>query len=246
MLRYAGGDASDELLREMGDLLEGLRAELGSDHPDVVGVEFNLGLVLVSRGQSDEAIRLLGRNLDMRSLVLGDRHPDVLEARVNLAAALRRAGRLDESIRRCVLVIRDPRQILGEDHPATLTAENNLATAYTEIGNTDSAIAWLTAFSGLGAGCSGRLTQVPCSRPTIWPSRLRQQVNETEHAPCSSPRSTLQYPCCQGVTPSWQPSEAISKACSKSHASGTTSGKSVRCAVLAADSSPSNVGPGTD
>jgi tetratricopeptide (TPR) repeat protein len=70
---------------------------LGSQHPEVAAVLYNLGELYRSQGKYSEAEPLLERSLAIMENALGPDHPDVAKVLFTYATLLKDTNRPDES-----------------------------------------------------------------------------------------------------------------------------------------------------
>ena len=97
--------------------LEGIEAELPSDHPLRLFTLAATSFYVARTGDYEQALRLIEPNLPLLARVWGTEHPETLKAESVFADALEWTGRADESLRaRRALLVR-ARTVMGPDAP---------------------------------------------------------------------------------------------------------------------------------
>ena len=89
--KYAEAQAVTELQLDI------YRRVLGAEHPDTLGSNNNMGILLESRGRYVEAELYYRESLEGRRRVLGDEHTDTLHSINNMGALLESQGQLGEA-----------------------------------------------------------------------------------------------------------------------------------------------------
>ena len=119
--------------------LQGLRDELGEDHPTTLQAAAAVGRLRFNQGRYDEAKALLERVVAGEQRVLGRAHPDTMVTRTMLAQTLERLGELPAAaaMLREDLAIEQARS--RPDDPAQLRIKGNLLTVLAQQGETDEA-----------------------------------------------------------------------------------------------------------
>lgn len=107
-----------------------LEAEKGQNHPDLVTILNNLGLIYESQGRYKEAERLMQRALTVREISLGPAHPSTQKSLGNLAFLFCQQGRLDEAESLTLHGIAVLEREQGELHPSLVPALVSLADLY--------------------------------------------------------------------------------------------------------------------
>jgi serine/threonine-protein kinase len=124
LARRADPDGALERFHQARDLVT---AELGKDHPDVVGIDINIANQLAAKGSYDEATALYRSVLAFYETNLGPDHIEVAHTLTDLATVLYDQDRLDEAIAllRRALAIKE--KALGPTHPDLTSTLDTLA-----------------------------------------------------------------------------------------------------------------------
>ena len=117
-----------------------LEGEAIGDPLVVAGLQYRLGMSLLSLGHPQDAIPLFDKARATRTSVLGADHPDTLLCMVNLGAAYQAAGKSDLALPLHEEAVKILTAKLGPDHPETLTSMNTLASRYWAAGKQDLAL----------------------------------------------------------------------------------------------------------
>ncbi|MCW5566926.1 MAG: tetratricopeptide repeat protein, partial [Dokdonella sp.] len=138
-VRFRAGDLdrAEEALR---DALVRARDVHGDVHTLTAGLEHDLAVVLIQRGNAKEAADLLDGALRTRTLLLGARHPDVAQSRFDLAVARQRLGDTASARTLYEEALVTQRAALGEHHPDVASSLNSLAMLDYAQGRHDAAI----------------------------------------------------------------------------------------------------------
>ncbi|MGQ0722938.1 MAG: tetratricopeptide repeat protein [Candidatus Eiseniibacteriota bacterium] len=107
--------------------LDGRRALLGNEHPDVARAMVALGLVRTARAEYDDAERLVREGLEITRRTLPRAHPDIASALVALGEVLVSRGQYDDAI----AVLEEALSLRDADAPEDL----DLAMAFHELAN---------------------------------------------------------------------------------------------------------------
>ncbi|HVJ83924.1 MAG TPA: tetratricopeptide repeat protein [Planctomycetia bacterium] len=108
------------------------KADLGADHPVVLGTQHDLATAYLGAGRGGEAIDLLQKIRAVQEQWPGPDHPDTLRTLNSLAVACAENGRGDEAIELLEKVRDAEARVLGVEHADTLVTLQNLAAAYGE------------------------------------------------------------------------------------------------------------------
>ncbi len=114
---------------------------LGSDHPNVAKVQYNLAGVLFMGGEYEEAVVRYEDSIRIYGQAYGPRSPRLHGSMLNLGGALARLGRFEESIEKTQLAIEIIIENSGEDNPMLASAYNTLGAAYDGLGRVEESLA---------------------------------------------------------------------------------------------------------
>ncbi|MFI1996700.1 tetratricopeptide repeat protein [Actinoplanes sp. NPDC020271] len=117
-----------------------VEAHLGSGHPIVASILYNLGQSLTALGKPDEALPLLQRGLAIMEAVRGPEHPDVATGLSHVARVMVELGRPADALPLRDRELAIDRAALGADHPTVAIALNNLAGTLEALGRPDEAL----------------------------------------------------------------------------------------------------------
>ena len=112
-----------------------VQAVLGPDHPDTLGVRYNLARWTGETGDPAAARDLSAALLPDCERVLGPDHPDTLRVRENLARWTGVAGDPAAARDLSAALLPDCERVLGPDHPDTLRVRRGLALRTGEAGD---------------------------------------------------------------------------------------------------------------
>jgi eukaryotic-like serine/threonine-protein kinase len=116
------------------DAMEKRRRVLGSEHPDTLTSNSNMGGLLQAQGRPAEAEPYLREALEGRRRVLGNEHPQTLTSISNMASLLQAQGKLTEAEPYAREALDGRRRVLGDEHAETLSSICNMGTLLQEQG----------------------------------------------------------------------------------------------------------------
>ncbi len=144
--------APGEALALLEEAQAAARETLPPEHPAVLTLEIDLGLVLLKLGRAAEADGLLTHAAGAAREVLGDESLETQRALFLLANLRKGQGRIAEAAEIFETVWRIEREQLGPHHPTTLESELSAGAALAQLGRFERA---LEHFESVYAGYSG-------------------------------------------------------------------------------------------
>lgn len=110
------------------------RRVLGTQHPDTLSSDGEMGNLLHSMGELKEAEGYYREALETSRRVLGDDHPDTLGAINNMGALVDAMGRPLEAEQYQREALEGHRRVLGNDHPSTLNSIASMGAVLRSVG----------------------------------------------------------------------------------------------------------------
>ena len=124
---YCDQGRLDEAEKMFLDVMNGFKAKLGSEHPQILTGVGNLASTYWNQGMLDKAEKLEVDVMNTRKVILGLDHPATFTSMGNLASTYYNQGRWDEAEKLEVDVLNARKATLGSDCPDTLTSMADLA-----------------------------------------------------------------------------------------------------------------------
>ncbi|MDY9926811.1 tetratricopeptide repeat protein [Methanosarcina sp.] len=122
------------------EMLQILKAELGSEHSDVAATLNYLGLLYTNMGDYEKALPLYKRALEINEKVLGPKHSDVTNTLNNLALLYYQMGDYEKALSLYKRALEIAEKVLGPQHPNVANTLNNLAELYYQMGDYEKAL----------------------------------------------------------------------------------------------------------
>ncbi len=129
---------AESILREV---LATYTDALGSDHPEVANLQYNLAGILMVGGKYEDAVARYEDAVRIYIQAYGPQTPRIKASLINLGGALGRLGRFEESIEKTELAIEVIIESSGEDDPMLAAAYNTLGADYDGLGRTEDSLA---------------------------------------------------------------------------------------------------------
>jgi serine/threonine protein kinase/Tfp pilus assembly protein PilF len=124
----------DRAMRQQERALALRRQELGSDHPDTVGIMNDLAIILISQGKLMEARNVLAEVVEVKRRTLGPEDPITLRSVSNLAGVTAMLGSYEEASKLTEDTWHIQQRVEGPEKIFTLRAAYNLAIMWRHLG----------------------------------------------------------------------------------------------------------------
>ncbi|MBF0294053.1 MAG: tetratricopeptide repeat protein, partial [Magnetococcales bacterium] len=129
-------DKAEPLLNEV---LEGEKALLGAEHPNLLATRSRLAGVYRRQGRLHDAETLYAALLDEYRRLLGSEHQASINVMNNLGLVFENEGLYDQAEPLLRAALKSSQKLVGEENPETLAMLNNLALLHESQGNFDKA-----------------------------------------------------------------------------------------------------------
>lgn len=131
--------AQDMAMRQQDRALVLRRQELGSNHPDTVGIMNDVAIILVSQGKLQEARKVLAEVVEVKRRTFGPEDPVTLRSVSNIAGVMAMLGSYEEASKLTEETWHIQQRVEGPEKIFTLRAAYNLAIMWRHLGRTEEA-----------------------------------------------------------------------------------------------------------
>ncbi len=135
--------------RDFTAAFEGMRDQLGADHPLLPGIEGNVAMAIFAQGRHDEALAIHRRVLAQNLAIYGEDNLDVADTHANIGDVLSELARWDEAEAEYAHALGIRERMLGANHGDTARARCNVGATLQARGRSAEA---LVAFEACHTG----------------------------------------------------------------------------------------------
>ncbi|KAF8458523.1 P-loop containing nucleoside triphosphate hydrolase protein [Kalaharituber pfeilii] len=132
-------------------VLVGFEESLGVDHPDTLGMVYNMGMMFSRQGQHSKALELFERALTGREKSQGADHPSTLSTVHIIGIVLFQEGEYNKALEFYERALAGREEALGADHSDTLGTVHGMGMVFSQQGKHNKALEFFErALAGYG------------------------------------------------------------------------------------------------